>query len=167
MLFSYPTTGSEIVKAFEECTGKPCGEELHGMYDAVAELINEAYEEGQAQGRAACSMSLQELPETVKADFCCVAADDSMMNHGICCGDYVFCDADATPANGDICAVAVAGVSGEALLRHVYRQDGSIVLLADNYKYPSMCYTGDEIERVKILGVAVCVNHRLNKAEPA
>lgn len=56
MLFSYPATGSEIVKAFEKCTGKPCVEELHGMYDAVAALINEAYEEGYTRGKAGVSL---------------------------------------------------------------------------------------------------------------
>lgn len=104
-------------------------------------------------------MEIDELPIEIKADCCYIVEDAGMMNNGIFPGDFVFIDLDATPNDGDICAV---DVKGQTILRRVYAREGSLTLLADDYRYRPMCFTGEELGDVKVIGVAVCVNHRLN-----
>ena len=103
--------------------------------------------------------ALNQLPvDTFHADCCFVCEDSSMTKSGIAKGDVVFIDSEAEIREGDIAALTVAG---KTTLARVWIQDEYILLGTDN-PLLTAAYVGAEREQVKVIGKAVCVNHRLN-----
>lgn len=90
----------------------------------------------------------------VKADFCLKAKGDSMINARIYDGDIVFIQKCDTVENGTIAAVVIGD---DALLKRVffYPEQGKLLLVAENTKYPPLVYEGEELNTVKILGKAI------------
>lgn len=90
----------------------------------------------------------------VKADFCLKAKGDSMINARIYDGDIVFIEKCDVVENGTVAAVIIGD---DALLKRVffYPDDGKLVLVAENTKYPPLVYMGEELNNVKILGKAI------------
>ena len=88
-----------------------------------------------------------ELPDGITADFALKCKGDSMMPT-FQDGDLVLIRQQPTVEDGQIAAV---GINGEATLKHVYRRDYGVLLIADNPKYPPMV----ESEDVTIYGLAV------------
>lgn len=88
-----------------------------------------------------------DLPDGVTADFALRCKGDSMMPT-FQDGDLVLIRQQPTVEEGQIAAV---GIDGEATLKHVYRRDYGVLLIADNPKYPPMV----ESEDVVIYGLAV------------
>lgn len=106
-----------------------------------------------------------EAPAYPQCDFAATMPDDSMKPDGIRKGDKVglaFPDRVAFK-NGKIAAVKV----GERVyLSHVWIEAGAYVqLYPSNNAYMSSIFTGDEMDGVEIIGVAVEVWHILNPAE--
>jgi len=90
----------------------------------------------------------------VKADFCLKAKGDSMINARIYDGDIVFIQKCDMVENGTIAAVVIGD---DALLKRVffYPEQGKLLLVAENTKYPPLVYEGEELNTVKILGKAI------------
>ena len=90
----------------------------------------------------------------IRADFCLKAKGDSMVNARIMDGDIVFIRQQPVVDNGDIAAVII---DDTATLKRVYYypEEQKIVLSAENSRYAPIVYTGEELDHVHILGLAV------------
>lgn len=90
----------------------------------------------------------------VRADFCLKAKGDSMINARIYDGDIVFIEKCDVVENGTVAAVVIGD---DALLKRVffYPEQGKLLLVAENTKYPPLVYEGEELNTVKILGKAI------------
>lgn len=98
--------------------------------------------------------SYVEVGTNIRADFCLKAKGDSMINARICDGDIVFIRQQPMVENGDIAAVII---DNEATLKRVYydRENGKLVLQAENPKYKPLMYVGEELNHIRILGKAI------------
>ena len=94
------------------------------------------------------------MPEHVVADFALRCKGDSMINARIHNGDIVYIRQQPTVENGQIAAVLIGD---EATLKRVYYYPDSnkLVLNPENPKYEPFIYIGEEINSVRILGLAV------------
>ncbi len=91
----------------------------------------------------------------IKADFCLIAQDDSMIGARIQAGDVVFIRSQETVENKQIAAVIVDGVA--TLKRwHYYPDKAKLVLAPENSAYEPLVYVGEELNAVRCLGLAVC-----------
>ena len=104
--------------------------------------------------------SYVEVGTNIRADFCLRAKGDSMINARICDGDIVFIRQQPIVENGDIAAVII---DNEATLKRVYldRENGKLVLQAENPKYSPLVYVGDELNNIRILGKAIAFESNL------
>lgn len=89
----------------------------------------------------------------IDADFCLVAKGDSMINARICDGDIVFLKECDMVNNGDIAAVII---NDEATLKRVYYypEQKTVTLVPENPKYQPFSYSGEELDRIRIIGKA-------------
>lgn len=88
----------------------------------------------------------------IKADAILVAKGDSMTGARIYDGDLVFIRFQPTVENGEIAAVAIGD---EATLKRVYRYGDMIMLKPENPAYKEKVFSGEEMNKVRILGKAV------------
>ena len=88
-----------------------------------------------------------DLPDGVRADFALRCKGDSM-NPTFLDGDLVLIRQQPEVEEGQIAAV---GIDGEATLKHVYRRNNSLLLTADNPKYPPIVGDGE----IVIYGLAI------------
>ena len=104
--------------------------------------------------------SYVEIGTDIRADFCLRAKGDSMINARICDGDIVFIRQQPMVENGEIAAVII---DNEATLKRVYyyREDGKLVLQAENPKYSPLVYVGEELNTIRILGKAIAFESNL------
>lgn len=88
------------------------------------------------------------------ADFCLIAKGDSMKDARICNGDTVFIKQTDMVNNGEIAAVVI---NDEATLKRVYYypESSKLMLLPENANYEPLVFSGDELEKIHILGRAV------------
>lgn len=92
------------------------------------------------------------VPTTIDADFALRCKGDSMIGARILDGDIVFIRQQPDVENGEIAAVLI---DGEATLKRVHKQNGSLVLYPENSAYAPIILVGAELENVRILGKAV------------
>lgn len=90
----------------------------------------------------------------IPADFCLKAKGDSMVNARILDGDIVFIRKQSMVDNGEIAAVAI---DNEATLKRVtyYKDKNILILKPENPKYNDLVYTGNELDKINILGLAI------------
>lgn len=95
-----------------------------------------------------------EAGANVHADFCLRAKGDSMIGARIQDGDIVFIKKQTMVDDGEIAAVLI---DDEATLKRVYydQESGILQLFAENPKYKTMRFTGEELDHIRILGKAV------------
>lgn len=95
-----------------------------------------------------------EAGANIKADFCLRAKGDSMIGARIYDGDIVFIHKQEMVDDGEVAAVLI---EDEATLKRVYydRENGILQLFAENPKYQTMRFTGEELNHIRILGKAV------------
>lgn len=91
------------------------------------------------------------VPDYVKCDFTLICKGDSMINARIYDGDIVCIKQQPRVENGQIAAVLV---DDEATLKRVRYIDGGVALMPENSKYEPLIFTGEEAERVRIIGLA-------------
>lgn len=87
----------------------------------------------------------------IKADFALRIKGDSMIGAGIFPGDIVFIHQQCEIENGEIGAILI---EDEATLKKFYKEDGTIILQAENDKYKPLIYTNGN---VKVMGKLVAV----------
>ena len=90
-------------------------------------------------------------PEGVHADFALRCKGDSMQPTFLD-GDFVLIRQQPEVENGQIAAV---NIGGETTLKHVYFQEGGILLTADNAKYPPIFVPAGQDGEIIIHGLAV------------
>lgn len=86
-----------------------------------------------------------------KADFALVCKGDSM-SPTIQDGDLVCIRSQSNVENGQIAAVLI---DDEATLKHFYRHEDTVILQPENPRFTPMTYTKEEINELRIEGVAV------------
>jgi len=93
--------------------------------------------------------------ENIKADFCLTAKGDSMIDARIHDGDVVFIREQPIVENGQIAAVLI---NNEVTLKRwfFHPEDKKLTLQPANQKYEAFVYTGEELEQIRCLGLAVC-----------
>lgn len=99
-----------------------------------------------------------EVDEELQVDFCLKVKGDSMKDARINDGDVVFIRKQPTVENGEIAAVLI---DNEVTLKRFYRNDGLIMLKAENAKYQPLMYQAKDFKEVRILGKAVMFQSKL------
>lgn len=94
------------------------------------------------------------------ADFCLTAHGDSMIGARIFDGDVVFIKKQSSVENGEI---AVVIIDDEATLKRVYYypEDNMLILCPENPRYAPMSFSGEELDRINILGKAIAFQSRV------
>ena len=92
-----------------------------------------------------------DTPEGIRADFALRCKGDSM-EPTLKDGDLVLIRQQPEVENGQIAAV---NIGGETTLKHVYRQDGGLLLVADNPAYTPIFAPVSADEEIIIHGLAV------------
>lgn len=87
----------------------------------------------------------------IKADFALKVKGDSMIGAGIFPGDIVFIHQQCEIENGEIGAILI---ENEATLKKFYKEDGTIILQAENDNYKPLIYTNGN---VRVMGKLVAV----------
>lgn len=98
-----------------------------------------------------------DLPGHIHADYALTCKGDSMVNAGIRDGDVVYIRQQPEVETGQIAAVMVD--DDEATLKRFYFDGSMIQLVAENPRIPPMVFSGSEISRVRVLGLAVAYTH--------
>ncbi len=98
--------------------------------------------------------SFATVSDGIDADFCLRAHGDSMTGARIFDGDIVFIRSQNSVDNGEIAAVIIGD---EATLKRVYYypEENKLILSPENARYAPLFYTGDELDKIKIIGKAV------------
>ncbi len=97
-----------------------------------------------------------DVPENIRCDFSLTCHGDSMVDAGIHDKDVVYIRIQPVVENGEIAAVRI---DGEATLKRVYYNPGTLTLMPANPAYAPMVYTGSQLEEVHIEGKAVGWTH--------
>lgn len=97
-----------------------------------------------------------DVPEYIRCDFSLTCHGDSMVDAGIHDKDVVYIRIQQEVENGEIAAVRI---DGEATLKRVYYNPGTLTLMPANPAYAPMVYTGSQLEEVHIEGKAVGWTH--------
>lgn len=97
-----------------------------------------------------------DVPENIRCDFSLTCHGDSMVDAGIHDKDVVYIRIQPEVENGEIAAVRI---DGEATLKRVYYNPGTLTLMPANPAYAPMIYTGPKLEEVHIEGKAVGWTH--------
>lgn len=93
-----------------------------------------------------------DMPEHIRADFALLCKGDSMINARIHDGDIAYIREQPSVDNGQIAAVAI---DDEVTLKRVYLSQDHITLVAENAKYQPLVYAGEDMNSVRILGLAI------------
>lgn len=92
----------------------------------------------------------------VKADFCLIAAGDSMQGARICDGDLVWVQKQDWVENGEIAALLINNEKKAVLRRLYYHKEKKLLILKpENSAYEDSIFVNEELEHVQILGKAV------------
>ena len=102
-----------------------------------------------------------DVPENIRCDFSLTCHGDSMVDAGIHDKDVVYIRIQPVVENGEIAAVRI---DGEATLKRVYYNPGTLPLMPANPAYAPMVYTGSQLEEVHIEGKAVGWTHWVEKS---
>ena len=97
-----------------------------------------------------------DVRENIRCDFSLTCHGDSMVDAGIHDKDVVYIRIQPEVENGEIAAVRI---DGEATLKRVYYNPGTLTLMPANPAYAPMVYTGSQLEEVHIEGKAVGWTH--------
>lgn len=98
-----------------------------------------------------------DLPRHIRADYALTCRGDSMINAGIQDGDIVYIRQQEQVENGQIAAVLVDG--DEATLKRFYFNHDVVQLVAENPKIPPKVFVGEEINHLRVIGLAVAYTH--------
>ena len=99
----------------------------------------------------------------INADFCLRVKGNSMIGARIQDGDIVFIKKQDTIENGEIAAVLI---EDKATLKRVqYDREADVLLLfAENPRYKTMIFSGEDLNKIKILGKAVAFQGNIRGA---
>lgn len=92
------------------------------------------------------------VPDFVNCDFTLVCKGDSMIGARICDGDIVCIKQQPEVENGQIAAVQIGEDS--ATLKRIRYLQGGVALWPENPAYAPMIFTGEDVSKIRILGLA-------------
>ena len=101
-----------------------------------------------------------DLPHHIRADYALTCKGDSMIDAGVHDGDVVYIRKQETVQNGQIAAVMV-DCEDATLKRFYYDGKATVTLTAANAAVPPMVFTGEDINRLRVIGLAVAFTHSL------
>lgn len=101
-----------------------------------------------------------DLPAHIRADYALTCKGDSMIDAGIRDGDVVYIRQQPEVENGQIAAVIVND-DNEATLKRFYRIGDTVTLNPANPDVAPMVFVGDDINNIRIVGLAVAYTHVL------
>lgn len=103
-----------------------------------------------------------EVEEDIKVDFALRAKGDSMIGDNIVDGDIILVKKVSMVEPHEI---AVVVIEDEATLKRVKydRENNIVMLIASNHNVAPIIYSGEDLERINILGKAVLLQRRLQK----
>lgn len=101
-----------------------------------------------------------DLPHHIRADYALTCKGDSMIGAGVHDGDVVYIRKQAQVDNGQIAAVLV-GDDDATLKRFYYDGKATVTLTAENPAVPPMVFAGEDVGRIRVIGVAVAFTHSL------
>lgn len=99
-----------------------------------------------------------DLPRHIRADYALTCKGDSMIGADINDGDIVYIREQPQVEPGQIAAVLI---DDEATLKRFYQDGEHVYLMAENPTFPPLVYTGEEINQIRIIGLAVAHTRRL------
>ena len=100
-----------------------------------------------------------DLPRHIRADYALTCKGDSMINAGIHDGDVVYIRKQEIVENGQIAAVMI---DDDATLKRFYFDGkGTVTLVAENAAVPPLVFSGEEINRQRVIGLAVGFTHAI------
>ena len=99
-----------------------------------------------------------DMPSHIKSDFALTCKGDSMINARIFDGDIVYIHEQPDVENGQIAAVLIGD---EATLKKVYKYPNMLILRPENPAYEEMVFQDSELDKVKIIGLAVSFHSRV------
>lgn len=102
-----------------------------------------------------------DLPGHIRADFALICKGDSMINAGIREGDVVYIRQQEEVENGQIAAVMVG--DDEATLKRFYYDGDCVRLVPENPSCSVKTFFGEEINQIRVVGLAVAYTHVLEK----
>ena len=98
-------------------------------------------------------LGYEQVPESMRVDFCLRVKGDSMIGARILDGDLVYIRQQPDVEAGEIAAVLIDGQ--DATLKRVYKVNGTVILRSENHNYPDQIYTKDDMKEIRILGKAM------------
>lgn len=101
-----------------------------------------------------------DLPAHIRADYALTCKGDSMIGAGIQDGDVVYIRQQPAVENGQIAAIIV-GDNSEATLKRFYRIGDTVTLNPANPDVAPMVFVADDINKIRIVGLAVAYTHVL------
>lgn len=101
-----------------------------------------------------------DLPHHIRADYALTCKGDSMIGAGVHDGDVVYIRKQAQVDNGQIAAVMVDSEDA-TLKRFYYDGKATVTLTAENPAVPPMVFAGEDVERIRVIGLAVAFTHSL------
>ena len=99
-----------------------------------------------------------DLPAHIHADYALTCKGDSMIGAGIHDGDIVYIRKQEMVENGQIAAIRMND-DCDATLKRFYRIGDTVTLNAENPAIPPMVFIKDEINDLRIVGLAVAYTH--------
>ena len=170
-----PSPGIDTYRAVAKVLGLDVNELIRAVDDdielprpAPATLIPIRFNQKPLVGNIACGAPILaeenitdyvDVPEHIHCDFALKCQGRSMINLGVQDGDIVYIRSQPEVQNGQIAAVVVDGMEAEATLKKFYRYDNQIVLVPANDTGKPFVYTGEEMARVHVQGLAVGFTH--------
>lgn len=100
-----------------------------------------------------------DLPAHIRADFALTCKGDSMIGAGVHDGDMVYIRQQPEVSNGQIAAVIVD--EGEATLKRFYHDGSTVSLVAENPTIAPLVFSGEDVSRLRVIGLAVAFTHPL------
>ena len=106
-----------------------------------------------------------DIPDNIRADFALRCEGESMIDVDIHDGDIVYIRKQDMVDNGQIAAVLINETCdvARATLKRVYynREIGELRLVPENRREPTRVFTGEELNSIRILGLAVGLTRSL------
>lgn len=93
-----------------------------------------------------------DVPDWIRCDFTLLCRGESMIGARIQDGDIVCIRQQESVNNGQIAAVLID--EEEATLKRFYFSNGVITLQAENPAYPPRVFMGEDVSKVRVLGLA-------------
>lgn len=101
-----------------------------------------------------------DLPAHIRADYALTCKGNSMIDAGIQDGDAVYIRQQPEVENGQIAAVIVND-DNEATLKRFYRIGDTVTLTPANPEVAPLVFVADDINNIRIVGLAVAYTHVL------